>query len=351
MFEKLYKKIEWVNGSVSKTTPINKDNLNRIENGIDQLDDRVVEIGNTVEDCFQSVSSGKELVASAITDMGVETASDATFAVMAENIRAIVTTGEGATIEDLEWIVKQAESFGYPYWFAYYNRETGKYTLVFFTSQTTAPTFALAPSSVYRNSIKFVLSGSCLEYRNQDIFFIDSYNSYSSYNFTFPFNQLCYFCLPDDLYSHPIHQKITKNEWFIPSPFTYTFKDLYVPIVLEEGEDNVLVFNEPGGSDSYINVYVYKTGYYGIIDKANLKVASNVNDYTVIVGRYGQSSNVSFSELLAPTYWNLKGNGFENFTADTIENVANLIIFNTYDLYDTDGNLICEANCTIEDFI
>ena len=41
-------------------------------------------------ECFQSVSDGKALVASAITDKGVETASDATFETMATNIAAIV---------------------------------------------------------------------------------------------------------------------------------------------------------------------------------------------------------------------------------------------------------------------
>lgn len=46
-----------------------------------------------LNDCFQFVSNGKRLVASAITDKGVETASDATFAVMAENIRNIPSGG------------------------------------------------------------------------------------------------------------------------------------------------------------------------------------------------------------------------------------------------------------------
>lgn len=42
-----------------------------------------------VKDVFQSVSNGKELIASAITDKGVETDATATFDVMAENIRLI----------------------------------------------------------------------------------------------------------------------------------------------------------------------------------------------------------------------------------------------------------------------
>lgn len=44
---------------------------------------------SSVDDLFTSVSNGKELVASAITDMGVATESDATFQDMAENIRDI----------------------------------------------------------------------------------------------------------------------------------------------------------------------------------------------------------------------------------------------------------------------
>ena len=42
-----------------------------------------------VEECFRSVSDGKALLASAITDKGVTTAQDATFAIMAENIARI----------------------------------------------------------------------------------------------------------------------------------------------------------------------------------------------------------------------------------------------------------------------
>lgn len=50
-------------------------------------------ITERLNELFTYVSNGKRLVASAITDKGVETASDATFAVMAENIRAISSGG------------------------------------------------------------------------------------------------------------------------------------------------------------------------------------------------------------------------------------------------------------------
>lgn len=46
-----------------------------------------------LDEVFQFVSDGKELIASAITDMGVNTDAEATFEVMAENIRAIQTGG------------------------------------------------------------------------------------------------------------------------------------------------------------------------------------------------------------------------------------------------------------------
>ena len=67
-------------------------------------DGSITGLGNTIQnaidvqyrkinECFQSVSDGKALVASAITDMGVETTQDATFAIMAENILAIKSGG------------------------------------------------------------------------------------------------------------------------------------------------------------------------------------------------------------------------------------------------------------------
>ena len=46
-----------------------------------------------VSETFTNVSSGKALIASAITDKGVQTASDATFATMAQNIEDIPTGG------------------------------------------------------------------------------------------------------------------------------------------------------------------------------------------------------------------------------------------------------------------
>lgn len=54
------------------------------------------EVNEKVEECFQSVSNGKSLIASAITDKGVPTTSDASFSKMSENI-ASIQTGEDTT--------------------------------------------------------------------------------------------------------------------------------------------------------------------------------------------------------------------------------------------------------------
>ena len=53
------------------------------------VQDKISELNSNLDSCFQSVSSGKSLIASAITDKGVTTASDATFETMATNISNI----------------------------------------------------------------------------------------------------------------------------------------------------------------------------------------------------------------------------------------------------------------------
>ena len=61
------------------------------------------ENGETVEtrlnEVFQSVSNGKSLIASAITDKGIATAADATFQIMADNILKIISRSS----EDIIW--------------------------------------------------------------------------------------------------------------------------------------------------------------------------------------------------------------------------------------------------------
>ena len=66
-----------------------------------RLNGDVAELNKTVDALKKSVSDGKTKVANAITDKGVETATDATFDIMAENISKIETGGgelHGATL-------------------------------------------------------------------------------------------------------------------------------------------------------------------------------------------------------------------------------------------------------------
>lgn len=68
------------------------------------------ENGKTVEtrlnEVFQSVSNGKSLIASAITDKGIATAADATFQVMADNIGKISVSGSAEVNNPLSMIGK-----------------------------------------------------------------------------------------------------------------------------------------------------------------------------------------------------------------------------------------------------
>ena len=59
------------------------------------------EITLAVNECFQSVSNGKALIASAIADKKVATDATATFAQMAENISKIVLGSGNATVADV----------------------------------------------------------------------------------------------------------------------------------------------------------------------------------------------------------------------------------------------------------
>ena len=63
--------------------------VSEMNSNVEQLSTQVGETNQRIDDCFQSVSDGKALVASAITGKGITTASDATFETMAANIGSI----------------------------------------------------------------------------------------------------------------------------------------------------------------------------------------------------------------------------------------------------------------------
>ena len=67
-----------------------------------------------------SVSNGKSLIASAITDKGVSTASDATFQTMANNIRSIVPMSSPKLIPgNILWSIGTTDIYGKPEYSAY----------------------------------------------------------------------------------------------------------------------------------------------------------------------------------------------------------------------------------------
>lgn len=65
---------------------------------VPQIEEQLENIQNELEEVFQSVSNGKTLIASAITDKGVTTSNDVTFKQMADNIR-LIEGGTGGGIE------------------------------------------------------------------------------------------------------------------------------------------------------------------------------------------------------------------------------------------------------------
>ena len=67
-----------------------------------------------LDEVFQSVSNGKELVASAITDKGVPTEATDSFATMAENISRIESGGQGGISYDFEDLELQIIDFNIP---------------------------------------------------------------------------------------------------------------------------------------------------------------------------------------------------------------------------------------------
>ena len=65
--------------------------ITNINTGIDGVNEDIEELQGKYEELFQSVSSGKELVAEAITDKGVPTSATDSFNTMAGNVRKIST--------------------------------------------------------------------------------------------------------------------------------------------------------------------------------------------------------------------------------------------------------------------
>lgn len=78
-------------GEITVDSELDKDSKNPVENRA---------ITERLNEVFQSVSNGKEKIAAAITDKGVDTAADDTFDVMADNIGK-VQGGSDSTLKNI----------------------------------------------------------------------------------------------------------------------------------------------------------------------------------------------------------------------------------------------------------
>lgn len=91
--------------SASNAESVNYDNSNSgleatdVQAAINELNSNlqssITELNSNINDCFQSASNGKSLIASAITGKGIETDATATFETMATNITNIQSGGGG----------------------------------------------------------------------------------------------------------------------------------------------------------------------------------------------------------------------------------------------------------------
>lgn len=76
--------------NVNEELKNNKESIDRIKLELDSNKEIIDDIKEQMKEVFQNVSNGKELIASAITDKGIPTSSDATFQEMADNIKDII---------------------------------------------------------------------------------------------------------------------------------------------------------------------------------------------------------------------------------------------------------------------
>lgn len=74
------------------------DHLNKIENGIVSNEEAITELEERIEELFQNVNNGKELIASAIIDKGIDASGDETFQSLSNKISQIPVGAPGTNI-------------------------------------------------------------------------------------------------------------------------------------------------------------------------------------------------------------------------------------------------------------
>lgn len=71
---------------------------NELQGNIDELNEKNEDLKEKVDELFQNVSNGKELIASAITDKGVDASEEETFQSLSEKINLIPSGPPGSNI-------------------------------------------------------------------------------------------------------------------------------------------------------------------------------------------------------------------------------------------------------------
>ena len=90
----------YLNGKFVAVNESLQEAINTLNNAITNITNNINNnLNNEIQNLKDSVSNGKRLIANAITDKGVNTPADATFAIMAGNIGNIRTTVSGATFD------------------------------------------------------------------------------------------------------------------------------------------------------------------------------------------------------------------------------------------------------------
>ena len=90
----------YINGKFVAVNESLQEAINTLNNAITNITNNINNnLNNEIQNLKDSVSNGKRLIANAITDKGVNTPADATFAIMAGNIGNIRTTVSGATFD------------------------------------------------------------------------------------------------------------------------------------------------------------------------------------------------------------------------------------------------------------
>lgn len=309
-------------------------------------------ITQKLNEVFQSVSSGKSLIASAITDKGIYTQNDATFETMANNISKI--SGGSGDIEDYitieDWIVLYINSITTESVYAWCNKSTKRYRFFYSNSSLT---LYCDVEKIERGKLYgyFVFSGTIKTGSATDWFLPQSIsNSYSSITdiFNNDNHTFCYVDIKEGATIHPAWEKHIAASYWSHHTTEVTFKEMY-SLELNEDEDNLIIVLQ--GSTYYI--YVYKQGYYHYIDTVNEHIIYGDENITGIYRRVslsigGKRSYTSKEELLPTTQSYTYNTSVYN---DWKDNWETYVLFNTKDLCDENGNVLLPANCSIEDFI